>query len=56
MEPLFTTGDPDERSGLGFAVMQSFMDAVRVTSRPGRGTRVLLTKCLDGRPSSSPST
>jgi stage II sporulation protein AB (anti-sigma F factor) len=56
MEPLFTTGDPDERSGLGFAVMQSFMDAVRVTSRPGRGTRVLLTKRLDGRPSSSPST
>jgi stage II sporulation protein AB (anti-sigma F factor) len=56
MEPLFTTGDPDERSGLGFAVMQSFMDAVRVTSRPGRGTRVLLTKQLADRPSSPPST
>ena len=35
MEPLFTTGNPEERSGLGFAVMQSFMDRVKVTSRPG---------------------
>ena len=35
MEPLFTTGNPEERSGLGFAVMQSFMDRVKVTSKPG---------------------
>ncbi len=49
LEPLFTTGDPDERSGLGFAVMQSFMDKVRVTSRPGKGTRVVLTKRLAER-------
>ena len=40
MEPLFTTGNPEERSGLGFAVMQSFMDKVTVHSVPGRGTRV----------------
>ena len=46
MEPLYTTGDPEERSGLGFAVMQSFMDGVRVTSRPARGTRVTMTKLL----------
>lgn len=46
MEPLFTTGNPDERSGLGFAVMQSFMDKVTVRSRPGRGTRVTLVKRL----------
>ena len=46
MEPLFTTGDPEERSGLGFAVMQSFMDGVRVTSCPSRGTRVTMTKRL----------
>lgn len=51
MEPLFTTGDPGERSGLGFAVMQSFMDRVRVCSAPGKGTRVTLIKCLDERPS-----
>lgn len=49
MEPLFTTGNPEERSGLGFSVMQSFMDNVRVTSRPGRGTRVTLTKRLTPR-------
>ena len=35
MQPLFTTGNPEERSGLGFAVMQSFMDRVKVTSKPG---------------------
>ena len=46
MEPMFTTGNPEERSGLGFAVMQSFMDGVRVTSRPSRGTRVVLIKQL----------
>ncbi|MBQ7859734.1 MAG: anti-sigma F factor [Faecalibacterium sp.] len=46
MEPMYTTGNPDERSGLGFAVMQSFMDGIRVTSRPGHGTRVTLTKQL----------
>ena len=46
MEPLYTTGNPEERSGLGFAVMQSFMDGVRVASRPARGTRVTLTKRL----------
>ena len=49
MEPLFTTGNPEERSGLGFAVMQSFMDRVKVTSRPGKGTKVLLVKRLTQR-------
>ena len=49
MEPMFTTGDSEERAGLGFAVMQSFMDKVKVSSTPGRGTRVTLTKRLDAR-------
>ena len=48
MEPLFTTGG-DERAGLGFAVMESFMDIVRVRSAVGRGTRVTLTKMLGRR-------
>lgn len=43
MEPLYTTGG-EERAGLGFSVMQSFCDAVRVTSSEGRGTSVTLTK------------
>ncbi len=46
LEPMYTTGNPDERSGLGFSVMQSFMDGLRVTSRPDRGTRVIMTKQL----------
>ena len=49
MEPLFTTGNPEERSGLGFAVMQSFMDKVKVISKPGKGTKVLLVKHLSER-------
>ena len=47
MEPMFTTGNPEERAGLGFAVMQSFMDKVHVSSTPSRGTRVTMTKRLD---------
>lgn len=43
MEPLFTTGG-EERAGLGFAVMQSFCDSIRVTSKEGRGTSITLAK------------
>lgn len=46
MEPLFTTSPEGERAGLGFAVMQSFMDKVTVRSTPGKGTVVTLTKQL----------
>ena len=48
MEPLFTTGGA-ERAGLGFAVMESFMDSVKVSSAPGKGTRVTLSKRLGTR-------
>lgn len=48
MEPLFTTGG-EERSGLGFTIMQSFMTSVRVTSRPGKGTTVKLVKKIGAR-------
>jgi stage II sporulation protein AB (anti-sigma F factor) len=44
MEPLFTTGDSDVRSGLGFSVMQSLMDKVRVRSKPGGPTTVTLER------------
>lgn len=49
MEPLYTTGNPDERAGLGFAVMQSFMDKIKVSSTPGRGTRVTMSKKLEAK-------
>lgn len=48
MEPLFTTGG-EERAGLGFAVMESFCDSVRVTSAEGKGTSVTLTKLFEKR-------
>lgn len=44
MEPLFTTGSSEERSGLGFSVMQSLMDRVRVRSKPGGPTVVTLER------------
>ena len=50
MEPLYTTDPEGERSGLGFSVMQSFMDAVRVSSAPGKGTTVTLCRRLERRP------
>lgn len=42
-QPLFTTGG-EERAGLGFAVMESMMDSVRVTSKEGKGTTVIMKK------------
>lgn len=52
MEPLFTTAPSEERSGLGFAVMQVFMDRVTVRSTPGKGTIVTLEKTLSARENS----
>lgn len=48
MTPLFTTGG-DDRAGLGFTVMKSFCDNVRVSSQVGKGTTVILTKRIVGR-------
>ena len=49
MEPMYTTCETGERAGLGFAVMQSFMDRVTVRSTPGRGTTITLQKTLSSR-------
>ena len=45
-EPLYTTDAEGERSGMGFTVMESFCDEVRVSSRVGKGTTVALLKRL----------
>ena len=45
MEPLFTTGGED-RSGLGFSVMESFSDRLKVSSKKGKGTTVTLEKYI----------
>ena len=47
-QPLFTTM-AGERAGLGFAVMESFMDRVAVRSKPGAGTTVTLEKYIGGK-------
>ncbi len=47
-QPLFTTGD-DTRSGMGFTIMESFTDRLRVRSTPGKGTLVTMVKVLKER-------
>ena len=47
-EPLFTTGS-EERSGMGFTIMESFMDSLKVRSQPGRGTTVTMRRKISRR-------
>ena len=42
-QPLYTTGG-EERSGMGFTIMESFVDALRVTSKAGQGTKVVMRR------------
>lgn len=49
MEPLFTTAPDEERAGLGFAVMESFMDKIKVRSAEGKGTTIIMEKTLKSR-------
>ena len=46
MRPLFTTDPENERSGMGFTIIENFMDSLKVSSAVGKGTRVLMTKKL----------
>lgn len=46
MEPLYTTCETGERAGLGFSIMESFMDNLKVRSKPGKGTSVTLEKSI----------
>ena len=47
-QPLFTTGD-SERSGMGFTIMESFMDSLTVRSKQGYGTQITMTKRIAPR-------
>lgn len=49
MEPLFTTKPELERSGMGFAFMEAFMDELYVESEPGKGTTVYMSKQIGGQ-------
>ena len=48
MEPFYTTRADEERSGMGFSVMESFMDKLDVASAPGEGTRLTMLKRIKG--------
>ena len=48
MQPFYSTGDEQERSGMGFCVMQTFMDHVEVRSAVGQGTTVTMRKYIEG--------
>jgi stage II sporulation protein AB (anti-sigma F factor) len=45
-QPFFSTADDESRSGMGFTVMETFMDKVNVESAPGRGTTVEMVKTI----------
>ena len=45
---MYTTGG-DERSGMGFTIMKNFTDKMTVSSKPGKGTSVKLSKKISGR-------
>ena len=47
MQPFYTTCSGEERSGMGFTVMQTFMDELHVFSEPRKGTRVCLYKKIE---------
>lgn len=46
MQPTFTTNTDNERSGMGFTVMQTFMDKLKVESIPDVGTKVTMSKSI----------
>ncbi len=49
MQPLYTTDESGERSGMGFTIMESFTDKIKVSSKQFKGTTVTLEKRLRGR-------
>ena len=50
MQPLFTTGAENERSGMGFSFMEAFMDELEVDSTPGEGTTIRMQKEIGYNP------
>ena len=49
MEPMYTTRGDLERSGMGFVFMEAFMDSIKVESKVGQGTKVIMTKKIGRR-------
>ena len=49
MQPLYTSRPDGDRSGMGFTVMQTFMDELEVRSELGEGTTVIMRKCVSSK-------
>jgi len=49
MQPFHTSKPSDERSGMGFTVMQYFMDSIKVSSRPNKGTTITMRKFVSAQ-------
>jgi len=49
MQPLYTSKPELERSGMGFTIMENFMDRFEVVSEPGKGTRIAMTKRIESK-------
>ena len=49
MEPFYTTKPEEERSGMGFTIVKTFMEKVRVKSVVGKGTIVYMTKTINSK-------
>lgn len=56
MEPMYTSRPEMERSGMGFAFMEAFMDELKVESTPGAGTKVTMYKRFSKEPDSDSDT
>ncbi|MBQ6262465.1 MAG: anti-sigma F factor [Clostridia bacterium] len=50
LQPLFTTDPDGERSGMGFTLIENFMDTLSVRSSPGKGTKVVMKRKLSALP------
>ena len=46
MEPMYTTKEDEDRSGMGFCFMEAFMDELKVESKVGQGTKIIMTKYI----------
>jgi stage II sporulation protein AB (anti-sigma F factor) len=49
MQPLFSTAEKEERSGMGFTIMQTFMDEFAVESKPNEGTTITMSKKIGAK-------
>jgi stage II sporulation protein AB (anti-sigma F factor) len=47
MEPMYTTKEEDDRSGMGFCFMEAFMDELQVMSKPSIGTKIIMSKYIN---------